>query len=293
VLAELDIDDLQIQLTEAEWDLEIVRQNHAIAAEERVYASQLAEQAIKIAELTLASLLAKELDKPGSVPPEEMAKAEQALTAAQLDLKRLNRSDELAQQKELVAAEVNVQRLQKQIDQSRLVAPFAGNVYFILPFEDLQRLPAKAYDPVIRLVDPTSLAIEATVPESDMELLTETMPVSVSLRYRPGVVLVGVLQQLPFPYGNGGDTLVHITVVNGEQNKLRVGGAVDVYAEVQRRENVLWLPPQALREAGGQFYAFVRNGETERNVLVQVGVRTADRVEIVAGLVENEIVVRK
>jgi hypothetical protein len=37
----------------------------------------------------------------------------------------------------------------------------------------------------------------------------------------------------------------------------------------------------------------VRNGETERNVLVQVGVRTADRVEIVAGLVENEIVVRK
>lgn len=293
VLAELDIDDLQIQLTEAEWDLEIVRQNHAIAAEERVYASQLAEQAIKIAELTLASLLAKELDKPGSVPPEEMAKAEQALTAAQLDLKRLNRSDELAQQKELVAAEVNVQRLQKQIDQSRLVAPFAGNVYFILPFEDLQRLPAKAYDPVIRLVDPTSLAIEATVPESDMELLTETMPVSVSLRYRPGVVLAGVLQQLPFPYGNGGDTLVHITVVNGEQNKLRVGGAVDVYAEVQRRENVLWLPPQALREAGGQFYAFVRNGETERNVLVQVGVRTADRVEIVAGLVENEIVVRK
>jgi hypothetical protein len=115
----------------------------------------------------------------------------------------------------------------------------------------------------------------------------------VSLRYRPGVVLVGVLQQLPFPYGNGGDTLVHITVVNGEQNKLRVGGAVDIFAEAQRRENVLWLPPQALREAGGQFYAFVRNGETERNVLVQVGVRTADRVEIVAGLVENEIVVRK
>lgn len=293
VLAELDIDDLQIQLTEAEWDLEIVHQNHLIAAEERTYAIQLAEQAIKIAELTLASLLAKELDKPGSVPPEEMAKAEQALTSAQLDLKRLDRSEALEQQKELVAAEVKVQRLQKQIDQSRLVAPFAGNVYFILPVEDLQRLPVKAYDPVLRLADPSSLTVEATLPDSELALLTETLPVSVSLGYRPGVVLTGIIQQLPFPYGNGGDTLVHITVADGEQTKLRVGGAVTVSAEIQRRHNVLWLPPQALREVGGQFYAFVRNGETERNVLVGVGLRTADRVEIVAGLVENEIVVRK
>lgn len=293
VLAELDIDEIQIQLTEAEWDLEIVRQNHVIAAEERTYAIQLAEQEIKIAELTLASLLAKELDKPGLVPPEEMAKAEQTLTAAQLDLKRLDRSTELTQQKELITAEINVRRLQEQIDQSRIVAPFAGNVYFILPIEDIQRLPAKAYDPVMRLVDPTSLTIEANVPESEMELLTETLPVSLSLTYRPGIVLPGVIQQLPFPFGAGGDPFVHLTVPEAEQNKLRVGGAVEVYAEVQRRESVLWLPPQALREVGNQFYAFVQSDETEREVLVQVGLRTDERVEIIAGLFENEIVVRK
>lgn len=293
LLAELDTDDLQVQLTEAEWDLEIVRQKQEIAAEEQIYARQLAEQGIKIAELTLASLLAKELDKPGSVPPEETAKAEQALTAAQLDLKRLDRSAELEQQKELITAEVKVRQLQKQIDQSRLIAPFAGNVYFIAPLEDVQRLPAKAYEPVIRLVDPSSLTIEATVPESDMELLTESMPVTLNLTYRPGVVLSGVIQQLPFPFGNGGDNFVHISVAEAEQNKLRVGGAVNVYGEVQRRENVLWLPPQALREVGNHFYAFVQNGETEREVLVEVGLRTAERIEITAGLLENEIVVRK
>jgi len=293
VLAELDIDDLQVQLTEAEWDLEIVRQDQAIAAEEQVYARQLAEQGVKIAELTLASLLASELDKPGSVPPEETAKAEQALTSAQLDLKRLDRSEELAQQKALVAAEVKVRQLQKQIDQSRLIAPFEGNVYFIAPAEDVQRLPAVAYEPVMRLVDPSSLTIEATAPESALELMTEGLPVEVSLTYRPGVVLAGVVQQLPFPFGNGGDTFVHLTVPTTEQNKLRVGGAVDIYGEVQRRENVLWLPPQALREVGRNFYAFVQDGETEREVLVQIGVRTDERVEITAGLLENEIVVRK
>lgn len=293
ILAELDIDDLQIQLTEAEWDLEIVREKHAVAAEEHTYALQLARQEIKVAELTLASLLAKELDKPGSVPPEEIAKAESALTAAQLALKRLDRTDELVQQKELIMAETTIQRIQKQIDQSRLVAPFAGNVYFILPPEDLQRLPAKAYEPVLRLVDPSSLTVEANVPDSDMAGLAETMPVSVTLSYRPGVVLAGVIQQLPFPFGTGGDAFIHIAVPVAEQQKLRVGGAVQIYVELQRRDNVLWLPPQALRTVGNQVYAAVRREETVADVLVQVGVQSADRVEIIKGLAENELVVRK
>lgn len=293
VLAELDVDDLQVQLTEAEWDVEIVRQKHETAAEEHTYATQLAEQSVKVAELTLASLLTKKLDEPSAVPPEEIAKAEQALSEAQVELKRLDRPTDLEEQKELVTAEANVHRLQKQIDQSRIVAPFDGNVYFILPIEDVQRVPVKAYDPVMRLVDPTSLLIESSVPDNDLELLAETMPVSLTLQYRPGVALTGVIQQLPFPFGTGGDTMVHITVPTAAQAQLRVGGTVDVQVEVQRRPHVLWLPPQALREVGDQYYAFVQEGNQEREVLVQVGLRTAEQVEITDGLAENDIVVRR
>lgn len=293
VLAELDIDDLQVQLTEAEWDLEIVRQNHEIAAEEHSFATQLAEQSVKVAELTLASLLTKKLDEPSAVPPEEIAKAEQALSEAQVELKRLDRPTDLTQQKELVSAEAHVHRLQKQIDQSRIVAPFDGNLYFILPVENVQSVPVKAYDPVMRLVDPTSLIIEANVPDSDLELLAESKPVSVTLQYRPGITLDGVIQQLPFPFGTGGDGIVRLAVPTAAQPQLRVGGTVDVQVEVQRRAHVLWLPPQALREVGDQYYAFVQDGGQEREVLVQVGLRTAEQVEISAGLAENAIVVRR
>ena len=245
------------------------------------------------AELTLASLLTKKLDEPSAVPPEEIAKAEQALSEAQFDLKRLDRPTNLAQQKELVSAEAHVRRLQKQIDQSRIVAPFDGNLYFILPVEDVQSVPIKAYDPVIRLVDPTSLIIEANVPDSDLELLAETMPVSLTLQYRPGITLDGVIQQLPFPFGTGGDGIVRLTVPTAAQPQLRVGGTVDVQVEVQRRTHVLWLPPQALRKVGDQYYAFVQDGNQEREVMVQVGLRTAEQVEISAGLAENDIVVRR
>ncbi|MBX3010672.1 MAG: HlyD family efflux transporter periplasmic adaptor subunit [Caldilineaceae bacterium] len=293
VLAEQKVDDLQLQLTEAEWDLEIVRQKHAMAAEARADAVQLAEQEVKIAELTLASLLTKKLNDPGAVAPEALAKAEQTLTAAQLDVKRLGRADDLTQQKELIVAEVKVRRLQQAIEQSRILAPFDGNVYFITPGGELERLPATAYEPIMRLVDPTSLSIDASVVENEMEQLVETMAVSVTLNYRPEIVLSGTIQQLPFPFGTGGDGFIHIAVPPRDQSKLRMGGAVTVYAEAQRREQVLWLPPQALREVGNAFYAIVSDGESEREVLVQVGLRTEERVEILAGLVENEIVVRK
>ncbi len=293
LLAELDVDDLSVQLTDAEWDLEIVRQNHAIAAEERDYATQLTKQEIKIAELTLASLLTKELDAPGSVPPESLAEAEHALTAAQLDLKRLDRTQELADQKELIAAQVKIQRLQDQIDQSRIVAPFDGNIYFILPEEDMVRQPVEAYQPIIRLVDPTSVAVEASLPDSQLEVLAETMPASIALDYRPGVTVLGGIERLPFPFGVGGDPFIYLTVPEAEQGKLRVGGAVEVTVEIARREDVLWLPPAALQQVGSVYYAFVRIGEEERQTQVEVGLQTAEQVEIITGLAEGDVVVRR
>ncbi len=293
LLVELDTDALNIALAEAEWDLEILQQQHAIAAEEQRYARQLADQEIKIAELTLASLLAKELDAPGTVLPETIAAAEHALTASELALKRLDRTDGLSQQKEVVTAQVQIQQLQRQLERSRIVAPFAGNVYFIAPFDALQRLPVNAYEPVIRLVDPDSLAVEATLPEETLRELAESMAASLTLRYRPGVVLQGTIQQLPFPYGAGSDGLTYLTVPATEQSMLRVGGTVDVTIQVQPRTDVLWLPPRALQEVGGRFYATVKEGELLREVTVQVGVQTNEQVEIVAGLAAGDLVVRR
>ena len=293
VVAMLDIDDLMIELTQAEWDLEIVRKNHAIAKDERAYARQLAEQDVKITELTLASLLAKELAEPGTIPSEKLAEIEQQLTQAQLELKRLDRTDELEQQKELIAAEVQVAQLQEQLEESRLVAPFDGNIYLLMSTDDLHRLPLGAYEPVMRLVDPTSLRIEATPAASDLEWLAEAMPVSVALTYRPGVVLPGVIDSLPYPYGNGGDPFARITVPAEEQHKLRVGGAVQIQVEVQRHNNVLWLPPHMLQKMGVYSYATVRDGQQLRDVRVDTGLQNADRVEILSGLQENEIVIRR
>jgi multidrug efflux pump subunit AcrA (membrane-fusion protein) len=57
------------------------------------------------------------------------------------------------------------------------------------------------------------------------------------------------------------------------------------------KDNVLWLPPQALRVFDGRRFAVVQDGNDQRRVDVKVGIQTADRVEIEEGLEEGQTVV--
>jgi len=54
---------------------------------------------------------------------------------------------------------------------------------------------------------------------------------------------------------------------------------------------VLWLPPQAIREFGGRKFVVLQEGDVQRRVDVKVGVVSDDRVEIITGLNEGQVVV--
>jgi multidrug efflux pump subunit AcrA (membrane-fusion protein) len=54
---------------------------------------------------------------------------------------------------------------------------------------------------------------------------------------------------------------------------------------------VLWLPPQAIRTFEGRKFVVVQEGDAQRRVDVKIGVEGEDRVEIVEGLNEGQVVV--
>jgi multidrug efflux pump subunit AcrA (membrane-fusion protein) len=57
------------------------------------------------------------------------------------------------------------------------------------------------------------------------------------------------------------------------------------------RENVLWIPPQGLRTFRARSFVVVKNADgTESRRDVKIGLQSADRVEIMDGLKEGEIV---
>jgi hypothetical protein len=60
---------------------------------------------------------------------------------------------------------------------------------------------------------------------------------------------------------------------------------------IEKRENALWLPPQAIRIFEGRRFVLVQDGEVQRRVDVKVGLTGEDRVEIVEGLADDQIVI--
>ncbi|HRW06689.1 MAG TPA: hypothetical protein P5121_16410, partial [Caldilineaceae bacterium] len=59
---------------------------------------------------------------------------------------------------------------------------------------------------------------------------------------------------------------------------------------LERKDNILWVPPQAVRVFDGRRFAVVLDGEARRRVDVKVGIETPDRLEIEEGLEEGQVV---
>ncbi|MCB0132008.1 MAG: hypothetical protein KDD78_14215, partial [Caldilineaceae bacterium] len=112
----------------------------------------------------------------------------------------------------------------------------------------------------------------------------------------------GIIRQLPYPYGSGGnpsvtdvedrDDTTRITLDTSLADaELELGDLVRVDVVRERKDDVLWLPPQALRNFDGRRFAVLEDDGAQRRVDVIVGVETPERVEIEEGLVEGQIVV--
>ena len=156
------------------------------------------------------------------------------------------------------------------------------------------------FRPVVVLADPVDLEVSADLISNQLQDLEEDMNVSVLLMGRPGDPIVGSIRRLPYPYGTGGggttvdeldkSTRIGLSVPAGEVG-LRLGDLVRVSAELERKDTVLWLPPQAIRVFDGRRFVVQVRDDVEQRVDVKVGIQTIDKVEIVEGLAAGDVVI--
>jgi hypothetical protein len=72
---------------------------------------------------------------------------------------------------------------------------------------------------------------------------------------------------------------------------VETGDLVRVAVVLEQKDDVLWLPPAAIRTFEGRKFVVVQEGAGQRQVDVILGIESEDRVEIVDGVKENEVVV--
>jgi HlyD family secretion protein len=61
--------------------------------------------------------------------------------------------------------------------------------------------------------------------------------------------------------------------------------------QLASKEGALWLPPEAIRSAGGRTFVIINSDSGPKRVDVEIGLQTRDKIEIISGLEEGQIVV--
>jgi multidrug resistance efflux pump len=195
---------------------------------------------------------------------------------------------------------LNVQRLQAQLDDARLVAPFDGQVLLVSTAEGRA---VTAYKPVIVVANIDALEVSAVLDPTEMEELQEGMEVMCEPIGRPGQEFSGTIRRLPYPYGGGSrvgtaedeDQSTRITLERTpEELGLELDDRVHVTVVLESKEDALWLPRQAISQFEGRRFIVVQDGDRQRTVDVTIGIEGVERWEIegvTEELVEGWVVV--
>ena len=185
----------------------------------------------------------------------------------------------------------NVENRASMIESTRITSPIDGQVLTVSISPGNTVL---AFGSGLSIADVSELEVSATLRLLDIENLTENMTAIISPVNRPGETIEGVIRSLPYQStaaGEGDDTIrVELNRAPSEVG-LELNDRVNVVITLETRENVLWLPPQAVRTFEGRRFVVVRDGDVEQRVDVKLGLQNDDRTEIEEGLTEGQIVV--
>jgi len=152
--------------------------------------------------------------------------------------------------------------------------------------------------PAFVLGDPNKLEVvadlDASKGDEEVREMFEGMPVTVTLDANTEVKLAASIRQLPSPYGTGSsdESVIHVVLdAPPSMNTYQTGDKVTVTVQLANKEGVLWLPPDAIRSAGGRTFVIINSESGPKRVDVEIGLQTRDMVEIVSGLTEGQVVV--
>ena len=200
--------------------------------------------------------------------------------------------DELMESMGIDPNAVVTDELDAQVAQARAFAPADGTIISAVA---VGRKVGET-TPAFVLGDPNKLEVVADLGSSDEQVreMYEGMPVIVTVDAKAGVELKGTISQLPSPYGTGSSDERVIRVILDaapSADTYQSGDKVTVKLVLASKDDILWLPPEAIRSAGGRTFVIVNSESGPKRVDIEIGLQTRDKIEIVTGLTEGQVVV--
>jgi RND family efflux transporter MFP subunit len=180
-----------------------------------------------------------------------------------------------------------------QIAQARAFAPADGTIISAVTVGR----NVSPTTPAFVIGDPNKLEViadlDASKGDNEVKQMFEGMSVTVTLDSKTTVKLTGTIRQLPSPFGTGAsdDRVVHIVLdTPASADTYQAGDKVTVTVQLASQQKILWLPPEAVRSVAGRTFVIINSDSGPKRVDIEIGLQTRDRVEIVSGLTEGQVV---
>lgn len=225
----------------------------------------------------------------------ELIAAQRAVESKQLALEEAREGSFNAQLKAVETAQRAVEKARKKVEDGRVTAPQDGEVVALNIGEGDT---VEAFSPVVEIADLSRLEVAAELGGDQMRQLQEGQPVEISLLARPDVVMPASIRLMPAPYGSGSsgtvetrDRRTHFEISDTKGQELTPGAVAKIRIVLEHKDDVLLLPPEAVRAFEGRRFVVVREGDRERRVTVKVGIETEEAVEITEGLKAGDVIV--
>lgn len=185
-------------------------------------------------------------------------------------------------------AEARLASARLQLDKSRIRAPWSGEVA-------AKRVEVGDYvtpgQPVIDLVDASTLKVRAPAPAADVPFLEVGAPVTIRVDAFPGEVFTGRLVRFGAELDPRARSLDVEAEIANPDRRLKPG--MSARLEVPRRtlEDAILVPLEALVDLGEQRAVFVVEDGVARRRIVELGPVAGERVVVLSGVAPGEPVV--
>lgn len=296
-------------LAEAQRTLDLRRRDLELAREEEIYQNQQASITVAEAQRDLERIMAGEDDQLirqqrvlrekqqalEEIQQRTFTDAQKAIDDALLALEEAQGETFHTQIKQVEMAQRSVEKARRAVQNGQIIAPQHGEIIAVKIREGDS---VEEFDPVIELANPANLEVAAELSGEQLKQLAEGQPAEITLLSRPDITMPAVIRRLPAPYGAGGSGMVEerdkstrFQILDTKGQHLVPGAVVKIGMVLERKEDTLVLPPEALRSFEGRKFVVVREGERERRVAVRTGIESRDAVEILEGLKEGDMIV--
>jgi membrane fusion protein (multidrug efflux system) len=196
----------------------------------------------------------------------------------------------------LEIAKANLEKLETLLNYAKIVAPFSGIVTRRM-VDPGAFIPAATSGgaaqnaAIITLTDFNRVRLQVAVPEIEASLVAVDQPVKLTVEGLAGRSFEGKVTRFSYALDQASKTMLVETELSNPKLELRPGMYATVKIGIERKEDVLLVPADAVVTEKAGASVFILSENKARKTRIQTGFNDGAQVEIISGLNPDQPVI--